>query len=265
MKSPIKKLLLITLIVGTSPSSCRATIPNNNNNRQMGVDPNLAFFVQNLKEANERVLQEREQRIQEQKSHTEQRIQEQKRHAEQRLQEQKRHAEQRLQEQKSHIEQGFQIQLGKKEAKIQRMQSDEEALKMKHKCEKRDRYIKRSKQRQKYVVGKLNLQGRNHLEAIAKKEKEAGELGGASAVVGTVGTAALGVAITCATGGIATAVGAVLGAYSLALGTGAIVTNKKKVPDNRETIEELQQKARELYPSSSDEDDSKDEGNNNGA
>ncbi len=61
MKLSTKKLFLISLIVGTSFSNCKATSPNNNTNRE-GVAPTVELLIQSLKEANEKALQKEKKR-----------------------------------------------------------------------------------------------------------------------------------------------------------------------------------------------------------
>ncbi|WP_273050703.1 hypothetical protein [Pseudoalteromonas sp.] len=56
MKLSIKKSLLITLVVGTSLSNCKATSPNNNKNQQRDIYLEIASLVQELKETHEEEL-----------------------------------------------------------------------------------------------------------------------------------------------------------------------------------------------------------------
>ncbi len=267
MKTSTKKLFLISLVVGTPFLSCKATSPNNNNqqvasynnnNQQISLDPFTAKFLSQVFERTHQIEQrETEARLQKIKAEARRkRRRSDKRAAEFWRQKQEANKRARQAQQKSaefkdqkleSDERARQAQQRAAEAWLQKLESDERAhqaeqraakacrqkieaetevqktkdkvKRQKMECEKRDRRIKRNKQRQKYIIDKLVLQERNYSEAITRKANI--EAGMASFVGRFFGNA-----------------------------------NNKKVPDNRETVEKLQQEARKMYLSSSDEDDS---------
>ncbi len=219
------KLLLISLVVRTSISSCGATANNNleqksvdptynnDNDRQGGIDPTMMYLIKSLNEANERVLRNTE-----------------------------LYSERILLEQKE-----------SSKAKIQIVEGEKENLKMKYQNKKLKRSRRRAKQRQRYIVNKLDSQRvgyKEYLKAEAEQKKEADSKEESARILGACSVVAGLGALTLATGGIATVVCVGLAGVTVVAGIDAKNTRDKKIPCNEKTPEELLLKAKELYPSS---------------
>ncbi len=267
MKLSTKKLFLISLIVGASLSSCKATSTNNNNQsflQRIGYSNNnnnhnsdddqqtdmasvMKYLIQSMEKTNEKTSQ-----IQTQCRKDMMQFREESDKRFDRM-------EKRFDKKISEGSQEFKTEIRRERGNSARLEHKRVALEKKNRIKKQRRRKRRTTQRRDYIFEELNLRREKYLEAKAAQTKEAEAKKTTSTVLGVI-SAVAGVGVLMATGPVGIIIGGLttLGCTgaSIATGVDAKITAAKKVPDDRKEPEELLQRAREMYPSSSSEDGS---------